>query len=385
MRVPVAPPAEAELELVIEDGSNPPLDLARVTAVFAELPWIYFDAPTGVVIARYGNPAAGAPAYDLEAARHTIALATVPAAGWGVPRPASPVPDAPDAAAPPVAAGAPLDVEAFEHARFVSAEGTGLFALPLDAAALAHSRGPRARFADVRLVDDQRRQVPYLLERREGPLVLDLQVEPGTAPDAGREGNGHRSTYRLSLPYENLPDARIIVETSARVFRRDVRVSVERSGDRQRRGPGLDVLAAGQWVHADQASAAPPLTLAVPATSRKDLWLTVEEGDNAALPIAAVRLLLPSYRLRFYRGAEGPLRLVYGNDSLSPPQYDLALLAPRVLGAETREARLEDPRPSPSPDTFISRRSFYILLGVAVVGLLALIARLALSREPPMV
>ena len=57
MRIAILAPAETELELVVGDASNPPLELAGVTAVFAELPWIYFEAPAGTVVARYGTPA----------------------------------------------------------------------------------------------------------------------------------------------------------------------------------------------------------------------------------------------------------------------------------------------------------------------------------------
>src|SRR5205085_2652018 len=53
LRIPIAAPAEAEINLVIEDGSNPPLEIPSVALVFAELPWIYFESPGGV-IAKYG-------------------------------------------------------------------------------------------------------------------------------------------------------------------------------------------------------------------------------------------------------------------------------------------------------------------------------------------
>ena len=48
--------------------------------------------------------------------------------------------------------------------------------IPLDAPVLAHSQG--AGFADVRVVDDAGRQVPYLVERASEPLSLDLTIEP---------------------------------------------------------------------------------------------------------------------------------------------------------------------------------------------------------------
>ena len=53
---PIDAPIEAELDLVVDDGDNPPLDLRAITAEFAELPWIYFEAPEGALAARYGNP-----------------------------------------------------------------------------------------------------------------------------------------------------------------------------------------------------------------------------------------------------------------------------------------------------------------------------------------
>ena len=55
------PPVEPQLDLVIDDGNNPPSDVRGVTAVFAELPWIYFESPGDAVVARYGNPSLQAP------------------------------------------------------------------------------------------------------------------------------------------------------------------------------------------------------------------------------------------------------------------------------------------------------------------------------------
>ena len=67
MTVRISPPDEPDLDLVFDDGDNPPLDLRGVTAVFAELPWIYFEGQPGTIIARYGNARTEAPRYDLEA------------------------------------------------------------------------------------------------------------------------------------------------------------------------------------------------------------------------------------------------------------------------------------------------------------------------------
>ena len=67
----------------IDDGANEPLDLRAVSVVLAELPWIYFEAPAGAVMARYGDRTLPRPAYDLEAVRGSVDLAKVPEAKWG--------------------------------------------------------------------------------------------------------------------------------------------------------------------------------------------------------------------------------------------------------------------------------------------------------------
>ena len=65
MSIAIEPPREAQLDLVIEDGNNRPLDLTGITAVFAYLPWIYFEsADTGALTAGYGYDNAQ-PRYDL--------------------------------------------------------------------------------------------------------------------------------------------------------------------------------------------------------------------------------------------------------------------------------------------------------------------------------
>src|SRR5262249_9575943 len=83
MRLPITPPTEAQLDLEVGDGDNPPLDLRGVTAVLAQLPWIYLEAPAATLIARYGNSTLSAPRYDIEATREQIHIETVAAAAWG--------------------------------------------------------------------------------------------------------------------------------------------------------------------------------------------------------------------------------------------------------------------------------------------------------------
>jgi hypothetical protein len=383
LRIPIASPVEAEIDLVIEDGTNAPLDVAGVTAVFAEFPWIYFEAPAGPIVAKYGNPSATRPAYDLEAVRDSVDIGSVKDATWGDVRPIAERDDAAVRAAPtPIPeTGALVDGDLFPVRRAIPDGPPGLAALVLDAAVLAHSRGPDARFADVRILDGSNRQVPYIIERRDEPIALPLSLEraDSKAADLRPAPGGSRSNYFLKLPYADLPLSRVVIETSARVFQRSVQLAVERPPDRLHRAAWLDVIASATWAHANRDEPAPALMLPAELAKTTELSLTVDEGDNSALQITDVRLLLPSYRLRFYHPAGATLRLAYGRDDLPAPRYDLALLAPQVMGVEAREVvpAAESSADAPARPVFISTRAFWVLLSLAVLVLLVLIVRLA--------
>jgi hypothetical protein len=384
MRIPIQAPSEAEIDLVIEDGNNPPLNVAGVSIVFDDLPWIYFEAPAGPLIARYGNPTATRPSYDLEAVRNAVHVESVKDAAWGETRRIAAPSDATPAAAPLPDTGARLDGDLFSVRRAIPDGPPGLVALSIDADVLAHSRGPDAQFADVRIIDGSNRQVPYIIERRDEPLTMPVSLErrePG-APAAGSTDGRVRSSYLLRLPYTDLPPAQLVVDTSARVFQRAVELFVERPADRNHRAPWHAVLAVATWSHMDNDEAASALVLPLPHVETNDVWLSIDEGDNSALPITGARLLLPSYRLRFYRHPGAALRLAYGRGDLAAPRYDLALLAPQVLGVEAQELAAAGATPGDAPQKeFISHRTFWVLLSSAVLVLVGLIVRLARKED----
>jgi hypothetical protein len=379
LRVAMASPAEAEIDVTVEDGSNPPLDLLAVSAVFAELPWIYVESSSPSLVARYGDLRAAPPRYDLEAARASIDLARTAEGQWNDARSlAASIPAA--APSPAVSAGAVLEGE-FRYARAIAAvERPGLAALPLDAAVLSRSLGPPARFADVRIADAGNRQVPYLLERRDEPLAIELALVPVASPEVPPlppATAGSRTVYRVALPERRLPAAALTLETSARVFQRFVQVGVVRPPDRNRRDASFSPVSTTTWRHVDEQTATPALALDVGPVDAGELWVIVDEGDNAPLPLTHARLLLPSYRLRFFAPAGTGLRLLYGRDDLAPPRYDLSLLAPRLMGAAASEIGAGPESARAPAARFISPRWFWILLSASVVVLLGLIVRLA--------
>lgn len=374
MSITVARPAGAELELVVDDGDNPPFELSGASAVLAPLPWIYFESPDGApLLARFGDARASAPRYDLEAKRGQVSVGTTRAATWEPSRQAEAEPEPPALA--PQLAGSVLATTGFRWRRDLPPARPGLNAVTLDSAALAHSRG----LADLRLVDGQGRQVPYLLEERGEPLVLELSLEPldlVKAPD----GRQPASRYRLVLPQAGLPGGRLLLETRARVFERPIEVwGLRPAGEaRESQSPRL---AAQSWSHADPELPPPKLVLDLPRLEGGELVIAVHDGDNTPLPLEPPKLLLPAFRLRFF-GAGEPLVLFYGDPSLSAPRYDLALLAPRLVGAAAHELELGPEHEVGDAPGSRHRLWFWGALVVAVVGLLALVVRLLRQSDP---
>jgi hypothetical protein len=393
LRVPMPAPSSTQVELTIEDGNNAPLDLTGVTAVLAPLPWIYFESPDGApLVARLGDAKAAAPAYDLEAVRPNLAKLTTATAAWGVPSTPSASPSTAASSAsgtavepqvPPAAgalSGASIDVSAFRFGRDVPASPAGLTALALDAAVLAHSD-----LTDLRLVDNDGHQHAYVLESRDEPLTLALggPLAPGEAPDwladqLKNAPSGNRTIYRLHLPYDTLPASKLVLTTGTRVFTRQVAALVKAEATNTRDRVGAHRLASATWAHAAADEPAPHLTFELPALTSGDLVLMVDEGDNAPLPIASATMLLPGSRIRFLREDAQPLTLYYGDETLSAPRYDLALLTPYLLDAPASEIA---PGPEQERAPAVSAAhlpfwAFWAVLIVAVLILLALIVRL---------
>ena len=259
--------------------------------------------------------------------------------------------------------------------------------MPLDASALAHGGSLRNGFADLRVIDPAGRQVPYLLERSDGPLALDVGVARRDLPADVMGARGARTAYAIALPYDRLPAARLTVTTRARVFRRHVELAWLLAPDERRREPSLLVLSSPTWVHADESRPAPPLIFDVPEERRGGLVLIVDEGDNQPLAIDRTTLLLPAYAVRLFRPDQQSLRVVYGRPDLHPPDDDLALLAPQVLGrvAEEAQAGPEEDRgdSAAGSSAIVSGPVFWGALITAVIVLVALIVRLVKTADQP--
>jgi hypothetical protein len=366
-RIPMSAPHSAELDVVVDNASNEPLEIDRVIVELAPQPWIYFEAPAaGSLVARFGDESLRRPRYDLEAARPLINRAGLSTATWG---------DVRDVRAaqshtpgPLPLEGASVDRSKFAVERRIAPAGRGMSTLPLDADVLARSR----ELADVRLVDSHGRQVPFIVERRDEPLVINVNV--GQRRNAGE----NVSAYSLRLPYPTLPrGSRLVLTTNAGVFERGVVLHETLPDSRDRR-----VLGRAFWRHADPDHAAPPVTFELPTRVSRSIELTINEGDNAPLPLASAKLLLPAHALRFHHPGS-PLTLIYGNPEAAAPRYDLALLAPRLFREPAQQVFFANPvTPGQTDDGGVQRHFFWIAIAAVALLLMLLLARLLGGLTP---
>jgi hypothetical protein len=367
-RIPIKPPSESAIELTVEDGDNGPLDLVSVAGELEQLPWIYFESPDGgKVTATVGDRRLRKPHYDVEAVQAELPNIQTGEALWGA---LKPVPAPADAVLlPDPGPGASIDPAPFKRVRAIPDLALpGLASAQLDADVLARS----PQLADLRIVNKAGKQVPYILERRDEPLAIDLPL-PKPTLDKGV------STYAVELPEAGLPASRLVLETTARVFQRRVTLVEESAGAGDRGQHRLDE---ASWRHANPDQDPPSVGLSLPSLRGRKILIRVDEGDNSPLPLASLRLLLPSYRLRFFHPGAG-LTLLLENPQAQAPRYDLTLLAPRLHGAPAKELELGAVLSSAgiSPPLTESK-VFWGVLVVAVVVLLAMLGRM-LKKMPP--
>ena len=382
LRMPIRQPAEPQLDLVVDDGDNPPLELEGVTAVFAEMPWIYFESQPGPITVRYGNARLTAPRYDLEAARAN--LPTQPnRATW---RSQPPVTLAVDEEGLPMPeTGSAMSTERFEYVRDIPAGPAGLIAVQMDLAAMAHSGRDSRRFRDVRILDGSGLQIPYLLEARDEPLITDLRIERKALPADVEQPQARVTSYLVHVPFRDLPSPTLVLTTKSRVFTRTVSLGTVLPGS-ERQKPRYVRRGSATWTHADQNVAAPPLSFALPnSAANEDVYLLIDEGDNQPLPIDKATLLVPQHAIRLFRKADQSLRMLYGRDDLDAPRYDLQLLSGQVLGRVAEDVTAGEERALATGARggsfdLVPPAVFWSALALTVVVLLGFVVRL-MKRE----
>jgi hypothetical protein len=366
-----------ELVVLIDNGDSQPLKIDSVRATRRPVYAVFLASQAGTYRLLTGNPRCGAPRYDLAGLNARFKNAAVspihltPIANNPAYAPAEPLPEIQDL-------GVALDVAEWSRRKRVEIARAGVQQVELDLDVLAEAD---PTFHDLRLVRDGK-QRPYILERTS--IQRKLSLEANAANDPKRPAV---SRWQIKLAKARLPLTRLTCTTPTALFRRQVRL-FERPTDQ--RGESYErPLGQATWVRTPSAGNV-LLSLTFDASPVTDtLLLETDNGDNPPVELRNFAVFYTATRLLFKALAEPVTFLYYGNPSAGLPQYDLDLIAPRLLAEEKTAGALaaeEQLKKSAVGELFqlSSTKSvvFWIALVLVVVVLLVVIARL-LPKSPP--
>ena len=346
--IPVGDGSARSLEIEIESADGPLLELASVTAL-AKTRAILFSAPEGSTLRLlYGSSLADPPQYDLEralaAGRPRDAKAASLGAAQAISAAAFPLPER----------GSPVDAAGWKRRHPIVLPSTGNIAY-LDLSGTA-AEGP----GTPRIVDEARRQVPYVLERaahRERRVAAIRNTSSGTKTIVEISGLGDPAAV----------DTVELTASAPAYFSREAVVLEEYSDPRG--AAGTRVLGTASWEkRPEDASASIAIPIQRPSGSR--VRIQVENGDNAPLVIASAAVDTSVPRIDFVFVPGEALTLLSGNAESAPPRYDLELVAARVLSAPALPARLATPHPVAKPGSATPSWLWAVVAAAAVlVGL----------------
>ena len=363
------PVGSRDLLLTVRNGDNPPLALTAVRARRRPVYLTFLATQAGAFSLLSGNGEASAPAYDLASLKMALQGARLVMAPPGTLTENSGF-RGHDPLLALGAAGTPLDLSGWQYRKSVQVGEAGVQRLELELDVLSRAA---PSLDDLRLIRENR-QIPFVLER--------TSAVSSVTPALTRVSDPKRATvsrWQVRLPARTAAISQLSCNTPAPYFRREVRLSVERSDERGVARAWL--LASATWTRPPGGKPV-PLSLRLAGFPETDtLFLEIEDGDNAPLPLAEVQAWYPLSRLLFPSPASTGTLLYYGNPKAAAPQYDIQVLAPTLMAAakvqatagpeEALQPRAADQR-APAPAGWI----FWGVLALVVLALLAIVARL---------
>jgi hypothetical protein len=138
---------------------------------------------------------------------------------------------------------------------------------------------------------------------------------------------------------------------------------------------------AGREIRQQQLSV--PATLGSNLQSAATMDVAVENGDDAPLPITAVRLEMRERKLCFDAPTAEPLTLYYGDPALTAPQYDYARLFSTAGAVHTAQLGAEQLNPTyhPRPDSRPITERHPDLLWIALLTVICSLAVVAVHSS----
>jgi hypothetical protein len=395
--LPVRRGHSGDLVLEVHDGDSPPLRNLRAVAS-APATRLLFPALSGPLTLYYANEATRAPAYDLETLKGRIALAPLYAlatVGSEVENPRYQKPPPLPFAAP---RGAPLEVARWRATRPFTVSGhEDLYTLTLAGEDLGLLRDD---LGDVRLVDDEGRQVPYVLEpaASEARVSLAFTKEPGASSDRQPVTRWRLALATTSGAARPVPFAALQLGFHDAFFARPARLvtpPVSGGGGAERvvfngtlaapaRRPGAPRREAVGTGGATDA----PIVLPLDGSRQAMFFLEINEGDNVPLTLLQCRGVVRVPRLAF-KASPGSYRILLGNGEAGAPRYDIATLRQEILAYSALPLEAAGTVPNPA---FRRRARDYLqdapptllLWGTLLVAMAALLfLTLRILRQPP--
>ena len=359
-----------ELILFIKNGDSPPLPIKAVRAERRPVYLVFLARQPGAFHLLTGNARCAAPRYDLAALG--MNLKSVPVAAIQIPPPS----DNPDYHPPEVlpgleVTGASLDISAWKFRKPVEISGAGAQQVELDLDVLAHAQ---PGLGDLRVMRGSN-QVPYIIQHTSISRSLALTVT--TTNDAK---NPKLSRWIIKLPQSNLPLTQLACTSPTPLFERSLSLYEELADDRGDKYQ--HPLGSASWTQTPDRKSK-EFSLALDSVPQSDtMFLETENGDNPPIELGKFTAVYPVTRVLFKAKPGDELFLYYGNPRVSPPRYDLSLVAGQLLAADKKIAPLsaEQQLKKPSWQEYeVPGKGgvlFWGILAVVVVVLLIIISRL---------
>jgi hypothetical protein len=176
-----------------------------------------------------------------------------------------------------------------------------------------------------------------------------------------------------------LPIRRVSCASTSALFERTFRFWEELADERGDQYPRE--LAQTTWRRVPNQPAG-QLTVSFASPPRTDkVLLETDNGDNPPIELQDFRGYYPVTRIIFVSSKSQSTELFYGNEEATAPRYDAKLIAAQLLRSERTPAAIGPQETLKSQQmaetlTGSARYIFWAVLGIVVVGLLALISRL---------
>jgi hypothetical protein len=351
LTVHLSEPAGQQLEIDVDRTGGVPLHGVTTEGLLAPRV-LRFHAPEGAQLELvYGANTAPPPAYDLAAALKDGVPARFttgklgPATDTGVEAPPAPL----------VERGSVIGPKGFKIEQPIQLPAHGPIAyLDVDRGA-----GP---LYDLRIVDQSGRQVPYIVETdpRHARIPLAHRVE--------RVGN-ETVVHLDGLDPDKVIDAIELEIAAPDYFTR--RASVVEATFDKRGATRPRPLGEMQLVKVAEKAPA-PFHIDIESPTLSNISIHIADGDNAPLTVKSVAADITRRRVNFLFAEGDELRVLSGNHAASPPSYDLALIAARVLSAPAEPASLGQPHSIVNEHPKAPAWFWIFVFAAAVVLLLAL-------------